>query len=81
MTIFENVECFQYLKLEKYSLKNENLFHKIGVSFLVESTYIKSAIMPYKSALPKASFKVNRMRRAKLTYHKERDFVINYDFF
>ena len=42
-------------------MENETLFQKTGVTFLVESTKIENASFPYKTAIPEANVKTNRM--------------------
>ena len=54
----------------------KTFFKKLEKRFLVESTKIKNASFPYKTALSKANVKVNRMGSSKWTYHKEWSFVI-----
>ena len=49
----------------------KTFFKKLEKRFLVESTKIKNASFPYKTALSKANVKVNRMGSSKWTYHKE----------
>ena len=51
MFLWENQWKFQYLNFETDFLENENLFQKIGVPFLVESTEIEIASFPYKIAI------------------------------
>ena len=62
----------------KFPKKEKTFFKKLEHHFLVESTKIERATFPHKSALPKANIKINRMRSAKWTYHKEPSFVSNY---
>ena len=69
MTISGNFECFQYCNFKTDFLDNKNLFQKIGVPFLVESTKIKNESFPCKTAIPEANVKTNRMVNTKWTYH------------
>ena len=46
-----NFKRFQYFNFETDFLENENLFQKIGVPFLVESTEIEITSFPYKTAI------------------------------
>ena len=80
-TISENFERFQYFNFATDFLENENLFQKIGVLFLVESTKIENASFPYKTAISEANVKTNRMASTKSTYHKEWSFASNYFIF
>ena len=70
MTISESVKSFQYFNFETDFLKNENLFQKTGVPFLVETTKIENTL-PFKTVLSEANVKTNRMATTKWTYHKE----------
>ena len=70
MTISESVKSFQYFNFETDFLKNENLFQKTGVPFLVETTKIENTF-PFKTVLSEANVKTNRMATTKWTYHKE----------
>ena len=42
---------------------------------------IEISTFPYKTALPKAHVKTNRLRSTKWTYNKERGFAPNYFIF
>ena len=46
--------------------------------FLLESTKIKNALFPYKTAISEANVKTNRMVSTRWTYHKEQGFASNY---
>ena len=48
---------------------------------LVESIKIENASFPYKTAIPEANVKTNRMMNTNWTYHKERSFASNYFIF
>ena len=61
MTISENFKHFQYFNFETDFLQNEDFFQKTGVPFLVKCTSIKKASFPYKTAIPEANVKTNRM--------------------
>ena len=69
MTISENFKRFQYFNFET------NFLEKMEYRFIVETTKIENASIPFKTALSEAKVKTNRMATAKWTYHKERDFV------
>ena len=56
---------FNTLTLKQIYLKNENLFQKTGVLLLVENTKIGNAIFLYRTALPEANVKANRMGSTK----------------
>ena len=56
-------------------------FEKLEYRFLVESAKIENASFPYKTAIPEANVKTNRMVCAKWTYHKEQSFASNYFIF
>ena len=80
MFLYEDLERFQYFNFEINFLKNENLFQKAGVPFLVESTKIEKGSFPFKTAMSEDNVKTNRMVSTKWTYPKERSFASN-DFF
>ena len=61
VTISENFEHFQYFNFETDFLQNENFFQKTGAPFLVKCTNIKKASFPYKTVIPEANVKTNRM--------------------
>ena len=69
MTISENFKRFQYFNFET------NFLEKMEYRFIVETTKIENASIPFKTALSEAKVKTNRMATAKWTYHKEREFV------
>ena len=77
VTISESFRRFQYFNFETNFLENENQT-KTGVPSLVETTTIENASFPFKSALPKANVKANRMATTKWTYHKAWSFASNY---
>ena len=64
VTITEDFET----NFETNFLKNENLFYKTGVPFVVKSTTIEIVTYPYKTALSEANFMANRMGITKWTY-------------
>ena len=72
---------FQYFKFELNFLENSNLFKKLEYRFLVESTKISKITFPYKTAMPEANFKRNRMGITKCTHHKEGSFARYYFIF
>ena len=73
----EILKVFITIHLKLVFWKMKALFRKLEYSFSVESTTIKSAIFPYKTALPKANVKTNKIESTEWTYHKERSFVTN----
>ena len=70
---------FQYFNIESNLLKNVNLFKKkLEYRFLAESTKISNITFPYKTAMPEANVKRNRMVITKWTYPKETSFARYY---
>ena len=65
LTINGNFEPFQCFNFERNFLKNENLFQKAAVAFLVESCKIENATFLYKTALLEVNAKTNRMGSTK----------------
>ena len=59
-----------FINFETDFLENRNLFKKLEQRFLVESTKIENASLPYKTAWSKANVDTNRMVSTKWTYHK-----------
>ena len=57
----ESFERFQYFQFETNFLEIENIFQKTGVLFVVESTKIKNASFPYKTAVSEDKVKTNRI--------------------
>ena len=53
----------------------KTFFKRLEYRFLVESTKIKNASFPYKTAISEANVKTNKMVTTKWTYHKERSFI------
>ena len=78
MTINGNFERFQYF--DKDFLENEDLFQKIGVRFLDESTKIENASFSYKTVISEVIVKTNRMVSTKWTYYRKWSLVSNYLF-
>ena len=60
MTITKNSVCFQDFNIEPNFLKNEILFQKIGVQFLVEST--KTDITPFRYKIALSVAKVRQIK-------------------
>ena len=81
VAISGNFEQFQYLTLKQTSRKTKTFFKKLEYSFLVESTKIRNASFPYKTAISEATVKTNRMVSTKWTYHKDRSFASNHFIF
>ena len=54
---------------------------KLEYGFLIESTKIKNASFPYKTATSETNVKTNRMVSTTWTYHKEPSFASNYFIF
>ena len=69
---------FNTLTLRQIFWKTQTLFKKLEYRFLVESTKIENPTFPYKTALPEANVKTNKMDSTKWTYHKQRTFASNY---
>ena len=59
VTITGNFERFHYFNSETNFLKNKTLLRKLEYFFLVESTKIENATLPYKTALPETNVKTN----------------------
>ena len=55
----------------------QTLFKNLEYCFLVESTKIDNITLPYKTALPEANVKINRMGSTNWAYHKEQSFASN----
>ena len=74
----EILNVFNTLTLKRIFWKTKTFFKKLEYRFLVESTEIKNALFPYKTATSGANVKTNRIVSTKLTYHKEQSFASNY---
>ena len=77
----EILNVFNTSTLKQIFWKTKISFKKLKYRFLVESIKIESASFPYKTALPEATVKANRMVSKKWTYHKERSFASYYFIF
>ena len=64
VTFSGNFERFQYFNFKADFLENENLSQKTGIPFLVESTKIKIASFPCKTAIPEANVKDTHRQKA-----------------
>ena len=53
-------EWFQYFNFEINFLENEIFFEKLEYRFLVESTDIENASLPYKTVVLETNVKTNR---------------------
>ena len=53
------------LVLEQIFWKMKNFFKNLEYSFLIQSTKIKNASFPYKTAISEADVKTNRMMSIK----------------
>ena len=75
MFLFDNqwkfLNHFNTLTLKHIFSKTKTFFKKLEYRFLVESTKIENASFPYKTAIPGANVKTNRMVSTKWTYHKD----------
>ena len=71
---------FQYLNVFN-TLTLKQIFKKLEHRFLVESTKIENALLPYKTAMSEANVKINKMVFAKWAFQKERSFAGNYFIF
>ena len=65
VTISGNFERFQYLHFKVDFLETKTFFKELEYSFLVESTKIKNAYIPRKTAIPEANVKTNGMVSTK----------------
>ena len=65
MTVSGNFERFRYFNFETNFLENENLFHKTGVPFLIESTKIENVLFLYKTGISEANVETNTMVSTK----------------
>ena len=81
VTISESIKRFNTLTLKQIFWKTKTLFKKLEYSFLVGTINIKNTSFPFKTALPEANVKTNRMATKKWTYHKEWSSASNYFFF
>ena len=61
----EFFRVFNTLALEQIFWKMKNFFKNLEYSFLVQSTKIKNASFPYKTAISEADVKTNRMMSTK----------------
>ena len=81
MFLYENdwklKNVFNTLTLKQIFWKTKTIFKKLEYSFLVESTKIENASFPYKTAMPEANVKTNKMVTTKWTYQKERSLADN----
>ena len=77
----QHVSCFQHFNFEADFWKTKTFFKKLEYRFLVESTKIDNASIPYKTAISETNVATNRMVTTKWSYHKERSFASNYLFF
>ena len=69
MTVTGNFERFHYLNFGiSFKKKTKSFYWKTGVPFLVESTTMKNATFPNKTALSKAKVRTNRMGSTKWTF-------------
>ena len=54
---------------------------KLEYHFFVETAKIENVSFSFKTVLPEATVKTNRMATTKWTYHKDWSFSINYFIF
>ena len=54
--------------------KRKNFFKKLEYRFLVETTKIKNASFPFKTALSEANIKTNRMATTKMDLSQRVEF-------
>ena len=73
----EILNVFNTLTLIQNFWKTKTFFEKLEYRFLVETTAIKNISFPFKTVLPEANVKTNRMVTAKVTYHKKWSFASN----
>ena len=69
---------FNTLTLKQIFWKTKAFFKKLEYHFLIESTKIEDTSFPYKTVMPEANAKTNRMMSTNWIYHKERSFASNY---
>ena len=69
---------FNILTLKTIFSKTKGFFKELEYRFLVEITKIENATFPYKTTMPEANVKTNRMGITKWIYRKERSFASNY---
>ena len=69
---------FNTLTLKQIFWKTKTFFKKLDYLFLVETTKIENTSFPFKTTLPEANVKTNRMAAIKWTYYKEWSFASNY---
>ena len=74
----EILNVFNILTLKQIFYKTKTFYKKLEYHFLVESTKIENASFPYKTTMPEANAKTNKMVITKWIYHKERSFSSNY---
>ena len=72
---------FNTSTFNKIFWKTKTYFRKLEYRFLVETTKIENTSFPFKTALPEANAKTNRMATAKWIYYKVWSFVSNYFIF
>ena len=72
---------FNILTLKQILWKTKRFFKKLEYRFLVKSIKNEITSFPYKSVIPEANVKTNRMVTTKWTYHKERSSASNYFIF
>ena len=73
----EILNVFNALTLIQIFWKTKTFFKKLEYSFLVETAKIEDTSFPFKTVLPEANVKTNRMVTAKVTYHKKWSFASN----
>ena len=69
------------LTLKQIFWKTKIIFKKLEYHFLVETTKIENISFPFKTVLPEANVKTNRMATTKCIYHKVWSFASNYFIF
>ena len=72
---------FNTLTSKQIFWKTKIFLKKLEYPFLVETTKIENALFPFKTALPKANVKTNRMATTKRIYLKEWSFASTYFMF
>ena len=75
------LNVFNTLTLIQIFWKTKTFFKKLEYRFLVESTKIENASLPYKTAISETNIKTNNTVNRKWTYHKERSFASNFFIF
>ena len=77
----EILNDFNALTLIQIFWKTKTLFKKLEGRFLVETIEIENTSFPFRTALPEANVKTNRVATTNSIYHKEWNFASKYFIF